>query len=74
MVLMIIGFTFISLAIWSLIGLAWGQDFDQRYACLYKDQHPFNEMCVDQEMDRICETFFNSSAWDIWNALGCYYR
>jgi hypothetical protein len=31
-----------------LIGNVFGQDVDSRYVCLYANQHPFGELCREQ--------------------------
>jgi len=45
---------------------AYAQDFDERYACLYADQYPFNEMCADQRYQEFLEHLLNGSENEEW--------
>lgn len=62
-----IAFIFIGLILIS----AHGQDFDNRYACFYADQYPFNEICHEQKMQELCDLFLDAKDPDLWVRAGC---
>lgn len=47
--------------------VAFGQDIDPRYYCLYKNQYPFSELCNDQEIDKIMDELLETAKR--WNQI-----
>jgi hypothetical protein len=73
-VLIAIGVVFISLAIIFGLKIAYSQDADPRYVCINKFQYPYNEACIQQEYERMCDLFYNASSWEMYTKLECMTR
>ena len=72
-VLLIIGISFISLAIFYTF-VAFGQDIDPEGYCLYNNTHPFNVLCTEQTIDSMCNIFYQTENWALYIKLECMLR
>lgn len=55
-------------ALWIVVvvHIAYGQDIDPRYYCLYDNQYPYSELCTRQEIDDIYSKLLERAKE--WNA------
>ena len=73
-VLLIIGISFISLAIFYSIQMAFGQDIDPKGYCLYSKTYPYTVLCKQMTIDEMCDKFYDTGNWALYTKLACMLR